>query len=410
MRKLLLSLGIVTLLVSCASDDVEVSGGQIGSGNEEVNSFDFSTVQSVNLTVDYSAFQVPTPVLFSVYSEDPFVGEEETMTLREDIKPLYEAYTDRDGKFNDVVKLPAYVKQLYVVTGNSFVTEYLMTTDVKDGAASLVAVNKAGQAAPRKALQPADVFQEQSKIEEKRFSTTGVYCFEDMWPAAGDYDFNDVMVEVRHERVYSVESGATDYKFFQETFYLTTAHNHVELQSGLGLTLDTKETPESIVMKKVDPNTKDTTEVAFQVEGNTYLLINSVKSEVGATYILELNYKEPGLTKISNTAEVKAFIYRSEVGGRWEVHVPYEAPTSRMVTSYFGTLADKSVPEEGMYFVRDGYYPFALYLEGASLDDFKETLLRFSNESVRIDDLYPAYRWWVDSNGTEYADWYLMRQ
>jgi LruC domain-containing protein len=78
-----------------------------------------------------------------------------------------------------------------------------------------------------------------------------------------------------------------------------------------------------------------------------------------------------------------------------------------MITSYFGTMDDKSVPSEGKYFVRSGNYPFAFYLEGANLDNFKETLLLRSNESVKIDELYPSFLPWVLSNGTEHADWYL---
>lgn len=713
MRKVVLFAAVITLFVSCVKD-IEVRGSQPGSENGEANSFDFSTVQNINLSVDYSAYHAQTPVLFSVYSENPFNGSDESMALREDIRPVFEAYTDRDGKFNDEVKLPAYAKKLYVVTGNFFITDPLMTADVKSGSVSLVAENysssadasrraarRAGEltnsletlyqlsyevnvatgdktdtqiykewqtplgkwdresgrpdylmdkstADPRLlfteeetqglyetvtnalaanktcnpkylspadlvlvkesevalsflggvtcwnntlgyyyydeahkpastkdvniimlfpntqdgtwsrswmpnpnfygnialergdvvklmyypniangdlsgattkfpkgtrigfimksngwgmqktqgdkkffnnynggpnrkemplsrqynvwgastdglsycnteglnpndckiqnpdglsrtakfayespegkeyaiigfedacndedfddviiALKPADVFQELPKIEEKKVSTTGVYGFEDLWPSRGDYDLNDALVEVTHEKTFTVKTETTDYKIFQETFYLTTDQNYVELQSGLALTLKTKETPSSIIMKKVNPATKDTTKVTFQVEGNTYMLTDNIKAELGTTYILELNYELPGLKKISNVAEIKPFIYRTEGTGRWEVHIPFEAPTSKMITSYFGTMDDKSVPSEGKYFVRSGNYPFAFYLEGANLDNFKETLLLRSNESVKIDELYPSFLPWVLSNGTEHADWYL---
>lgn len=714
MRKFVLFAAVITLLVSCVRD-IEFRANQPGSeNNEEANSFDFSTVQNINLSVDYSAYHAPTPVLFSVYSENPFKGSDESMSLREDIRPIFEAYTDKDGKFNDEVKLPAYAKKLYVVTGNFFITDPLMTADVKSSSVSLVAENYSSSAdasrraarrageltnsletlyqlsyevnvatgdktdtqiykewktplgkwdsesgrpdylmdkstadprllfteeetqglyetvtnalvanktcnpkylspadlvlvkesevalsflggvtcwnntlgyyyydeahkptspqdvniimlfpntqdgtwsrswmpnpnfygnvalergdvvklmyypniangdlsvattkfpkgtrigfimksngwgmqktqgnkkffnsynggANRKeqplsrqynvwaastdgvsycnteglnpddckiqnpkglsrtakfayespegkeyavigfedacndedyddviiALKPADVFQELPKVEEKKVSTTGVYGFEDLWPSRGDYDLNDALVEVTHEKTFSVKTGTTDYKIFQETFYLTTDQNYVELQSGLALTLKTKETPASIIMKKVNPATKDTTEAHFVLDGNTYLLTDNITAELGTTYILELNYELPGLKKISNVAEIKPFIYRTEGTGRWEVHIPFEAPTSKMITSYFGTLDDKSVPSEGKYFVRSGNYPFAFYLEGATLDSFKETLLLRSNESVKIDELYPSFMPWVLSNGTEHADWYL---
>ena len=652
MRKFVLFAAVITLLVSCVRD-IEFRANQPGSeNNEEANSFDFSTVQNINLSVDYSAYHAPTPVLFSVYSENPFKGSDESMSLREDIRPIFEAYTDKDGKFNDEVKLPAYAKKLYVVTGNFLITDPLMTADVKSSSVSLVAENYSSSAdasrraarrageltnsletlyqlsyevnvatgdktdtqiykewktplgkwdsesgrpdylmdkstanprllfteeetqglyetvtnalvanktcnpkylspadlvlvkesevalsflggvtcwnntlgyyyydeahkptspqdvniimlfpntqdgtwsrswmpnpnfygnvalergdvvklmyypniangdlsgattkfpkgtrigfimksngwgmqktqgdkkffnsynggANRKeqplsrqynvwaastdgvsycnteglnpddckiqnpeglsrtakfayespegkeyavigfedacndedyddviiALKPADVFQELPKVEEKKVSTTGVYGFEDLWPSRGDYDLNDALVEVTHEKTV--------------------------------------------------------------LDGNTYLLTDNITAELGTTYILELNYELPGLKKISNVAEIKPFIYRTEGTGRWEVHIPFEAPTSKMITKYFGTLDDKSVPSEGKYFVRSGNYPFAFYLEGATLDSFKETLLLRSNESVKIDELYPSFMPWVLSNGTEHADWYL---
>lgn len=58
---------------------------------------------------------------------------------------------------------------------------------------------------------------------------------------------------------------------------------------------------------------------------------DNIKAELGTTYILELNYELPGLKKISNVAEIKPFIYRTEGTGRWEVHIPFEAPTSKMI-------------------------------------------------------------------------------
>ena len=108
------------------------------------------------------------------------------------------------------------------------------------------------------------------------------------------------------------------------------------------MTLNTNVNQGSINIKKVDPATKDTTKYEnFTKEGNTYLLTDDITGELGTTYILELVYKagiEP-----SNIASIQPFIYRTEGEGRWEVHIPFEAPTSKMITGYFGTLDDKSV-------------------------------------------------------------------
>jgi LruC domain-containing protein len=256
------------------------------------------------------------------------------------------------------------------------------------------------------ALKPADVFSSLPTIADKTSSTTGVYAFEDLWPSKGDYDMNDALVQMTREKTFSLKEGTANYKVTKETFYLTTDQNYVTLKSGLGFIVNTKVNPTSIVMKKVAANTTDTVTVTYPIVGGAYVLTEDVTAELGSTYILEFNYKN-GIQAIDQEAEVKAFIYRTEGEGRIEVHIPYEAPTEKMITSYFGTLDDKSKPAENIYYVRSGNYPFAFYLQGVTIDNFKETLLLRDNEKVKISDLYPYFLPWAESKGAEHADWYL---
>jgi LruC domain-containing protein len=106
---------------------------------KKANSFDFSTVQNVKLTVDYSSFKTYGPVFFSIYHKNPFVGEGEDEHLDESINPIYEDYTNEEGVFNMNIQLPTYAKRLYVVTGNFYVSEYLMEADIRNGVAQAVA-------------------------------------------------------------------------------------------------------------------------------------------------------------------------------------------------------------------------------------------------------------------------------
>ena len=89
---------------------------------EAPNSFDFSTVQKVNLNVDYSAYKTYGPVFFGVYTENPIIEVEDAPDdqWNEDVKPIYEDYTEDNGKFNAVVELPTYAQHLYIATGNFF--------------------------------------------------------------------------------------------------------------------------------------------------------------------------------------------------------------------------------------------------------------------------------------------------
>ena len=691
------------MMFSCKDKDLyDPNAVKPGEEQKVANTFDFSTVQDVMLTVDYSAFNTHGPVFFSIYHENPFVGEGEDEHLDENIKPIYEDYTDKSGRFNQTVELPAYAKHLYVVTGNFFVTERLMETDVQNGGAKATAKSAGTRAASRAvtrrgaqtndvskmpqlsfnvddngnkigervyqdwqtplgtwddrsgapsylidkskvdkklifsdedmeglyatvsqvlnankacrktyrdhedlvldkasevtitmlggstcwnsslgyyyyevgkeptdtkdlniimlfpntqdgnwtrfdsrkndyngnigvnrgdaiqlmyypniadgdlsvvsnvfpantkigfilkshgwgmqgedyvikgfaendrkynvwgastpglsyckvpagfenkkspyqypnpdgdsrsakfayktvdggkyaivsfedacndedyddvifALKPIDAFKPLPEIESDRVVTEGVYAFEDLWPAQGDYDMNDVVVDFKHEREMTRNNTTENFKTIYQTFYLTTYQNYVTLVSGLALKLNTKKKPTSIVMKKIASGSDDDVEVTFENDGSIYYLTNDVKAELGTTYILELFYKD-GVGK-DDLASVEPFIFRKEANDQeWEVHIPYEVPTAKMDFSYFGKGDDASKVSDNIFFVRSGNYPFAFYLAGVNIDAFKDTILLRANESKMIDKLYPDFLDWSLSKGTEKPQWYL---
>ena len=251
------------------------------------------------------------------------------------------------------------------------------------------------------ALKPVGVFAPLPEIANKKSSTTGVYAFEDKWPSKGDYDLNDAVVNAKHEREFDSNG-----KIIKETFYLTTYQNYVELTSGLGLTLNTQVNPKSIAMKKIAPGSTVAEEASFVKDRAVYYLTDDIKAEIGTTYILELTYNT-ALDSSSKMASIQPFIYRSEGTQNWEVHIPMEAPTTKMNTSYFGKDDDCSDQIHGLFFVRQGNYPFAFYLKNADINAFKETILKRENESIPIDQFFPGFLDWSISGGTYSADWYL---
>ena len=703
LRKACLGFSLAILMISCMdkskfemSDVPDTSTSVENNGNvpeKAPNTFDFSTVQKVNLSVDYSAIKTYGPVFFGVYTENPFINQEDAPDdlWNENVSPIYEDYTEENGKFNTVVELPTYAKHLYIATGNFFTGMMLLEADVKDGAASVVAeghkvyaaraatraegpgvstddlsklnltntignvkekvyndwknwlgtwnsasgrpnylldkatadpklviseeemeglyaavgtafvsgstlndeyssypdllltqdsevtftllggstcwnstlgyyyytddnkptnpmdiniimlfpntqdgqwanaelrkletyngnigVNRGdvvqlmyypniasndktgatkvfpkgtrigfimktqGWAAQGKeysimsennkywnttyniwcsttdglsvgrqknsetykkpivngesrgakfsyktkngdnftiisfedamddtdfddlifALKPVGVFAPLPEIENKKSSTTDVYAFEDLWPSKGDYDLNDAVVNAKHEKEFDNKG-----KIIKETFYLTTYQNYVVLTSGLGLTLNTQGNP-SIVMKKMASGSTVAEEATFTKEGNVYYLTDDIKGEIGSTYILELTYGS-ALSSSSQMASIKPFIYRSEGDKNWEVHIPMEAPTAKMDTSYFGKDDDCSDPASGLYFVRQGNFPFAFHLKCADINAFKETILKRENESIPINEFFSGFMEWSTSGGTTNQDWYL---
>ena len=264
-------------------------------------------------------------------------------------------------------------------------------------------------------LKPASAFKPLPEIVAKEMETSGVYAFEDLWPDKGDYDMNDVVVNYTYAKtMQKYEDESDDYfKIMNESMTFKTFQNYATKNNGLAFKLLNAKGFQSSAMEMKLPTEENFKTVQFVTEvdgdGNTiYILTNNVKTNMGAEYRLSLTYGEDGKDVASTTsgqAQVQPFIYKAEEGGRWEVHIPFEAPSSKVIKTYFHTGDDLSEPDKKIYYVRAGNYPFAFYLAGATEKDV-EPLLNKDNESKAIDVLYPKFINWATSNGANDKDWY----
>lgn len=259
------------------------------------------------------------------------------------------------------------------------------------------------------ALKPVGVFEELPRPDEKVTKALGVYAYEDLWPSAGDYDMNDAVVDfsqVWHWKTLDINEPQ---KIYKEVINLTTYQNYVTLKSGLAVTIKNQVKPSSVKMKTIKG--ADVKEVTFTTEteedGSTvYLLTDDITGTLGTQFVIEFEYSD-WITEKQKTKVIKPFIYRTEGDGRrWEVHVPFEAPTSKMNLSYFGTVNDLSNTSKGWYYIGESNYPFAFFLSGVTIDKFKNTILLRENEKTPISTLYPKFLGWSTSKGKDNRDWY----
>lgn len=230
----------------------------------------------------------------------------------------------------------------------------------------------------------------------------GVYAFEDLWPSRGDYDMNDVMLRSNYEKTFD-EKG-----IYEESFLLTTFANYAGNDNGIAVTLGGAAASAELSCGVLAKGESEYQKVDFTRDGDVILLSDNVKNQLGATYRITAKYASPVEEKDAGT--IKPFIYRTDRSGvsegkRWEVHLPYEAPTDKVEASFFGQGDDRSIPQKGIYYVRANYYPFAFFLAGATDADIAP-LLDVSNEKTPIDRLYPGYIDWATSGGKQNNDWY----
>lgn len=230
----------------------------------------------------------------------------------------------------------------------------------------------------------------------------GIYAFEDLWPSRGDYDMNDVMVKLDYEKTIGSKG------IYEESYLFKTFNNLAAYNNGLAFTLGGEAASAELEFSVLRPAAEKYETLTPEREGNVILLTDNVKDDMGAIYKVTAKYASP--IAEAKAAVVKPFIYRATdediaPGLRKEVHLPFEAPTSRMDTRFFGMDQDKSDPAEGRYYVRANNYPFAFFLSGATEVDLAK-ILEPKNEGTAIDELYPNYAGWVSSHGESNTNWY----
>lgn len=229
----------------------------------------------------------------------------------------------------------------------------------------------------------------------------GVYAFEDLWPNKGDYDMNDVVVRYDYEKSIGTDNGIQ-----AETFIFKVFENVANNSNGLAFRLKGNGSIKSYslaIRKAGEKEFEDvSTSLGYESGDKVFILTDNVKDNMNGEYKVTVEYSSP----ISQESGIDPFIFKNQANGlRWEVHLPQTAPTSKVDKSYFGQGDDASDVEKGIYYVRDGSYPFAIYLSGATEKDLSKLLDR-KNESTPIDQLYNGYKDWVNSKGNTNKEWY----
>lgn len=252
---------------------------------------------------------------------------------------------------------------------------------------------------------PADAGDDGDVAYAPARGTYAMLLFEDIWPGAADFDFNDQSVAY-HFTLVRDAAGRT--RRLQADFSLLSLG--ASLGGGLYLHLPVpREAARAVVLRTGD------TEVRLQpVEGEPELVLELVpdtrvlfgwapgllNTEPGQPLVparplaLRVDFVQPVALDVA-AAPFDLFLARSGAYGH-QVHLPQYAGTARMDTSLFGTGADGSTATR--HFVTQQGLPYVLHVP---------RLTPWPLERVRIDRAYPDVVDFVASGGARGGDWYL---
>lgn len=237
----------------------------------------------------------------------------------------------------------------------------------------------------------------------------GSYAFEDLWPANGDYDFNDLVVSYKYVQLRNQDDELVKLQaIFRVKAVGASFHN------GFGFQLDIPGADISNVTghvlnqgivtidsKGLETGQNTSTIIVFEDAfdvidhvGGAYINTDpEYPTSVGDEIIIEIELNTPMAINVNPS---NPFIFVDGVRSH-EVHLADGLPTQKMDMTLFGQINDDSDPGAGRYFKDENNVPWGI--------DISHNF-RYPQEKQRIDQGYNYFVTWGMSSGVTYPDWY----
>jgi LruC domain-containing protein len=229
--------------------------------------------------------------------------------------------------------------------------------------------------------------------------------FEDLWPAKGDYDFNDIVVSNRSHFITNPDGD-----FVVADFEITLDACGSSLPSGLAinfLDMNLDSIGDDIILNVTgdaikDPNVRNGVIVYTNHfdEQSSYYTNTSLNQNMGIPeeFDISITLNLPQSKTISfaaNTYIADIYYFRSSDRGH-EIHLPEKIPSTMANTSLFGTQHDNA----GTPYKTETGLPWGIEVV-TSNKTYKHPL-----EKTSITGAYLNFGQWANSGGQSYSTWY----
>lgn len=244
---------------------------------------------------------------------------------------------------------------------------------------------------------------------ENQFGTLG---FEDLWPSYGDYDFNDLVVDYRHQYVLNANNNVVDLK----SKFVTRAIGG-SFENGFGFQLDVNsgdvssvsgtQYTEGIINTGANGTESGQSKATIIVYDNAYEILQNaggsfVNTVEGNPYVtpdtmeVTVAMNSPVSQASMGDAPFNPFIFVDGERGR-EVHLAGAAPTALADNSYFGTAKDNTTPGSETTYKSVDNLPWAINVT---------TGFSYPEEKIDIVQVYSLFSNWAQSGGLSDTDWH----
>ncbi|MGY6558861.1 MAG: LruC domain-containing protein [Nitritalea sp.] len=253
-------------------------------------------------------------------------------------------------------------------------------------------------------------------ITSSIFGTSGfsTVMFEDLWPGLGDYDFNDLVVNLKAEKTTTAAGILKEIKLtvllkaagaaFDNSFGIAFPGIPTEAVESVSGTLKGGMTSFSYLPSGAEANQTRLSVIVIEsvhalipTANNTLLTGNAGTMPELAPFEVLIKIKgSAALSGTTVTAErVDPFLIANQTRGR-EVHLPGRSGTDLVDPSLYGTAADNS--EIGVsYTSKTTNLPWAILIPEE---------VPFMQEAKPITEGFLKMSDWAKSKGTSFVDWF----
>lgn len=245
-------------------------------------------------------------------------------------------------------------------------------------------------------------------------TTFAQLAFEDNWPAKGDYDMNDLVVNYRYTFIANAQ---TQIVTMQGDFNIAAAGASFKNGFGLQLPFDAS-TVKSVTGQKTISNyiqfassgveagqskaviiPFDNHEALLRNPDNSYYVntLNAKDKLQSATASVLVTFNSPVPSSGLSISSFNPFVISNMRRG-YEIHLPGFSATDKANAALFTTGDDASLVAGRKTYTSRENWPWAL--------SFSDTSFNYPLETINITDAYPHFADWAASNGTSFLDWY----
>ena len=233
----------------------------------------------------------------------------------------------------------------------------------------------------------------------------GTLAFEDLWPAKGDYDFNDLVVDYNYNIITNAQNKAVEMDCNFTLRAIGGSYNNgfgIQLGVAPGTVASVTGTKTSTLSLKANGTENGQSKAVIMVMeaaktmmptsgGATYVNTEMAFNKIAPVSIpVVIKFTTPQTVSDLGSAPFNPFIF-IDGNRKHEVHLPNNAPTSLADVNVIGTVDDNR------NYKTKKNLPWALNIP---------VQFAYPIEKAAITSAYPNFGVWAESNGVSATSWY----